>query len=341
MHEETMVSQSLAPATSSFAAIVLIWVICTLHTVYKHHCARKPANQNRHSNNKKQIRPILRRTAISYLLGWTLCYVTLLLLVIFTLSHWTYFYDYNPGYTYMIITIMSFGIIGFLSFYSFTIARLYWTFRETIAKIRRRVVVIYLIAVVILVIFFTFFGATYYLWKNEFITHKRENQTILLFAAFSVCIFNMIMALSLVYLFSAKLLQLALLRKQTMVEQHRASNIDIEFNGTQKKLIGVITKQVLLNVCGIISFNVLLPLVVVIYYYMPHKEIYTYLGMILLGAIFHTIEMLSVILSFGFNDRCYYCCCGKCHKGCNRCCEGIAENQVKRKMVNDDYHALL
>ena len=191
---------------------------------------------------------------------------------------------------------------------------------------------IYLFLAICVAILFCFFAASYYIFKREFITNNIDNQRKILFAAVMAAILNTIIALSLVYSFSSKLFQLALLRRQSIVEQ--GASIDIEFTETQKKFIRIVTKQVLLNVIGIISFNILIPLVVTIYFFIPYKNIYTYLGMILLGFIFHTIEMLSVILSFGFNGGCYRFCCGKCHKGCNKFCEKIAEKKVKRRMMS-------
>eukprot|EP01084_Bolivina_argentea_P096331 173198_1 len=319
-----MPSESLVPAVVSFGVIVALWVLFTLHTMWLYLCSKKA---NEFKKKKVHVKPLLRYSAILYLLFWSIAYIASLALTTLALSDVRFFYNDRSGYDILIITIMITGSIGFMSFYTFTLGRLYYTFRETMFKVRKRIVIIYFIIALIISILFCCYGSSYYLFTEHFFGSHKYLRYIVMSAACISVISNTIIASSLIYLFSNKLVQLALLQRRTI---NNRNVLEIALTDKQQTMIEIVTKQVLLNVTAIVSFNILIPIAIIIYVWLLHHNVFTYLATIFCGYIFHTIEMFCVVLSLVDNKKYYACCCRLCHNGCDSCCQSIAKKRLQK-----------
>lgn len=96
--------------------------------------------------------------------------------------------------------------------------------------------------------------------------------------------------------------------------------------------VRIAAKHCLLGCIGISMFNVFIPITISIYVWgLPHF-IGTYLFTVGLCFLFHTIEMLTVLLSFAFSKKYYFFICNKCDQGCNNCLTSIAVKKMEENI---------
>mmetsp|Transcript_1088 Transcript_1088/g.887 ORF Transcript_1088/g.887 Transcript_1088/m.887 type:complete len:189 (+) Transcript_1088:179-745(+) len=78
-------------------------------------------------------------------------------------------------------------------------------------------------------------------------------------------------------------------------------------------------------------YNVFIPIAVIFYVWVYEHTIGTYLFTLAMCFVFHTIEMISVLLTFAFNKEYYEKCCKICDNGCNKFLMNIAEKKLNDK----------
>lgn len=75
--------------------------------------------------------------------------------------------------------------------------------------------------------------------------------------------------------------------------------------------------------------NVFIPITISFYVWIYPHRIGTYLYTVAMCFIFHTIEMVSVLLTFAFNKQYYNLFCKLCDNGCTTFLKHIAEKELK------------
>ena len=102
---------------------------------------------------------------------------------------------------------------------------------------------------------------------------------------------------------------------------------------TYTDYVRIAAKHCLLGCIGISMFNVFIPLALIFYVYglKYQHNIGTFLFTVALCLTFHTIEMISVLMTFAFNKQFYNKICHLCDNGCNKFLLNIAEKKLDEK----------
>lgn len=95
--------------------------------------------------------------------------------------------------------------------------------------------------------------------------------------------------------------------------------------------VRIAAKHCLLGCIGISMFNVFIPFAIIFYVWIYHHTIISFLLTVVICLTFHTIEMISVLMTFAFNKQFYNKCCKICDDGCNKFLLHIAEKKLNHR----------
>lgn len=306
-------TSALILGVSTFALLVIFWLLCTIHMI-KQFCW---------NTSSKSAITYQRMPAILYLISYSSAIVLILILAGLTLSNLEIFWIENIGFKIMVSFIIALSCIGGLSMYYLFLNRLYRTFKSS-NPIHKVTFIIYIIVILIIVALLSFYASSYLVFKKEIFD---PYPNVIYIVAITGITLNIITALSIVYQFIHRLQRVVInLKDETL-----RSKAKLDRN--QEKMLRFITKQSLLCSVGLISFNVAIPITISIYVWILPHTVWAYLITVLMSLIFHSIEMVSIMLQFAVNNKYYKFCCKRSgHRLCDKCCKTYTLYQIELEM---------
>eukprot|EP01084_Bolivina_argentea_P121913 216062_1 len=301
----------LVSTLTIFLIILLIWIICTIYIIWQFYCSGR--------DEKLAIHGYLRKTTMTYLISYTFAYFCALLLAGLALNNHKMFWSPNAGFQILIIFISIAISIGFMSLYVFLTARLYYSFKPTMYAIKKRTIYMYIILSIIVAILLNVYAAIYFLLQpvlpDTFLFMSLPPALIAL-------IINLYIAISLIYAFTHTLTKCATIRNE-----HSNSSKNV-LSPRQSSYINVAARHCVLSCIGIIVFNICIPLTISSYVWILPHNIATYITTVSLCFIWHTIEMICVLLGFSFNKEYYWKCCSICDNKVHNWLQNIATKHL-------------
>eukprot|EP01084_Bolivina_argentea_P196085 336209_1 len=151
--------------------------------------------------------------------------------------------------------------------------------------------------------------------------------------------FDIFTRLILVYFFTRKFFGIFMLQQTHPSDQmSNTCNLNdinakepsmIRMNTFQGKILNLIKKITLLSVVSILPLTISRIVFVFVYFIndgiLTHKNWISFNAMQCM-AVF--IEILAIVLTFGFNSQLYQCMCKYCDLGCNKCCVVEAQRKI-------------